>query len=109
MTEQEAEKALDYIRTTAPLFAEAKANRTYIENFMKSKKAILMAEAAASTIGGKDMEAMAHPDYITLLEGHRDATRLEEEYKWKMEAAKLYFEKWKVEQFNQRIEARAIS
>jgi len=108
MTEAEAQKAIDFIRDNAPKFAQAKAERTYIENALKSKKAILMADSDASSLGAKEMYAYAHPDYMTLLHGLKAAVAIEEEIKWMMEAAKLRFEHYKIECFNNRVEARAM-
>jgi hypothetical protein len=108
MTEEDAQKALDFIRFEAPNYAKAKAERTYIEQFLRSKKSLLMSQEGG-TLGAKEAFAYAHPDYIALLGGLREAVEVEETLKWKMEAAKLFFEKWKVEQFNNRVEARAMS
>jgi hypothetical protein len=108
MTEEDAQKALDFIRSEAPNYAKAKAERTYIEQFLRSKKSLLMSQEGG-TLGAKEAFAYAHPDYIGLLAGLREAVEVEETLKWKMEAAKLFFEKWKVEQFNNRVEARAMS
>lgn len=108
MSEEEAQKALDFIRFEAPNYAKAKAERTYIEQFLRSKKSLLMSQEGG-TLGAKEAFAYAHPDYIALLGGLREAVEVEETLKWKMEAAKLFFEKWKVEQFNNRVEARAIN
>lgn len=109
MTEQEADKALEYLRTTAPAYGAAKAKRVLIENSLKSKKAILMANSDEKTIGGKEMEAYAHHDYMVLVQGLAEATEIEETIKMKAKAAELTFEKYKVEQFNARVQARAVS
>jgi hypothetical protein len=108
MTDEDAQKAIDFIRDNAPKYAEAKANRTYIEQYLKSKKSLLMSEEAG-TLGAKEMYAYAHPQYVELLLGLQVAVQEEERIKWQMEASKLYFEKWKTEQFNARVEARAMS
>ena len=108
MTDEDAQKALDFIRFEAPNYAKAKAERTYIEQYLRSKKSLLMANEGG-TLGAKEAYAYAHPDYIALLAGLKDAIEIEETLKWKMESAKLHFEKWKVEQFNNRVEARAIN
>jgi len=111
MTEDEAMKCLDYIRDNSPRYAEAKAQRVYIENFLRSKKSFLMNECPSQikTLGDKEAYAYAHPDYVELLKGLQAAVSTEEEIKWRMEAAKLKFEFWKTEQFNNRVEARAIN
>jgi hypothetical protein len=108
MTEDEAQKAIDFIRFEAANYAVAKAKRTHIEQFLKSKKSMLMSHESG-TLGAKEAYAYAHPDYIELLDGLKQAVQDEETLKWKMEAAKLAFEMWKTEQFNSRVEARALS
>lgn len=109
MTDEEAQKAIDFIRDNAPAYAKAKAQRTYVENALKSKKAVLMADSDASSLGAKEMYAYAHADYVELLMGLKAAVAIEEETKWLMESNKLRFEFWKTQQFNNRVEARALS
>jgi hypothetical protein len=108
MTDEQAQKAIDFIRDNASKYAEAKGNRVYIENFLKSKKATLMAEEAG-TLGAKEMYAYAHPQYVELLVGLQSAVQIEETIKWEMEAAKLRFEHYKTISFNNRVEARTMS
>jgi hypothetical protein len=108
MNDDDAQKAIDFIRDQAPKYAEAKGNRVYIENYLKSKKATLMAEEAG-TLGAKEMYAYAHPQYVELLMGLQVAVQEEEKIKWQMEAAKLRFEHYKTISFNNRVEARAIN
>ena len=45
ITENEVEKAAEYIRDNAPEYAKAKADRIYLEQYRKSLKAIKMMEA----------------------------------------------------------------
>jgi hypothetical protein len=108
MTDEQAQKAIDFIRDNAPEFAEAKADRTRIEQYLKSKKAMLMSEEGG-TLGAKEMYAYAHPDYVAQIMGLKEAVQKEETLKWQMEAAKLKFEFWKTQQFNNRVEARAMN
>ena len=48
----------------APAFAKAKAERMYLEEFRKSKKALLMQQHGEKPIGAQEREAYAHADYI---------------------------------------------
>jgi hypothetical protein len=109
MTEDEAMRCIDYIRDNAPKFAQAKAERTYIENALKTVKAKQMAESDKKTLGDREIDAYMSMEYETMLKGLRSAVAIEEEIKWRMESAKLKFEMWKTEQFNSRVEARAMS
>ena len=108
MTDDEAMKCIDYIRDNAPKFAEAESNVVYIENYLKSLKSELMAEETG-TLGAKEAFAYSHTRYIQQLEGLKQAVAIKTEIKWRMEAAKLKFEFWKTQQFNNRVEARALS
>ena len=59
-------------------------------------------------VGDREMDAYLTDEYMTMLQGYRAAVHAKEELKWQMESHKMRFEKWKVEQFNQRVEARAF-
>jgi hypothetical protein len=108
VSEQEAQRAIDYVRDKAPEYAKAKAERVYIENALKSVKAKQMSESDKKTLGDREIDAYMSIEYETMLKGLREAVAIEEEIKWRMEAAKLRFEHWKTEQFNNRVEARAL-
>lgn len=108
VSEQEAQRAIDYVRDKAPEYAKAKAERVYIENALKSVKAKQMSESDKKTLGDREIDAYMSIEYETMLKGLREAVAIEEEIKWRMEAAKLRFEHWKTEQFNSRVEARAL-
>jgi hypothetical protein len=108
MTEAEAQKAIDYIRDSAPEFAKAKADRTYIENYLKVVKAKEMSNSDKKTLGDREIDAYMSMEYETQLRGMRQAVAIEEELRWRMEAAKLRFEHYKIQCFNNRVEARAL-
>jgi hypothetical protein len=95
-------KAADFIRENAPKYAQAKAQRVYLEQFRKSKKAILMGESQERTSAAKEMDAYAHPDYIALLDGLRVAVEAEETLKWQLTAAEAKIEIWRTESANNR-------
>ena len=109
MTDDDAQKAIDYIRDNAPIFAKAKADRTYIENYLKVVKATEMAKSDKKTLGDREIDAYMSMVYEEQLQAMRTAVATEEELKYRMEAAKLRFEHWKVQQFNNRVEIRAMS
>jgi hypothetical protein len=103
--ENPAHLAINFILTNASKFAQAKATRVQLEEYRKSKKAILMSEEEG-TLGNKEMYAYAHSDYVALLMQIKDAIALEEELRWKLEAAKLRVEVFKVEEYTKRVEMR---
>lgn len=99
-------EAVDYLIKTAPRFAKAKAERVYVENFLRSKKSLLMAKVEGS-IAAKEAYAYAHPEYQQLLEGLRAAVEAEETLKWKMTAAELSVEIWRSQEASNRAQDRA--
>jgi hypothetical protein len=99
-------KAVDYIRDNAPIMAKAKSERIYLEEFRKSKKALLMKDAQAAGIdaaNAQEREAYANPDYIELIRGLAAAVEIEETIKWRMEAARMRVEIWRTESANNRM------
>lgn len=88
-------------RAIAP-FAKAKAERVYIENFLRSKKAILMRECNEDTVSAREAYAYSHPDYIALIDGLREAVNVEEKAKWALEKFKMEFEHWRTVNANER-------
>jgi len=105
--ERDPHKAVDYILKHAALFAKAKAERTYIEEYRKSLKSILMKRSMETAIGAQEREAYAHPEYVQLLDGLKEAVLIEERLKWDITAATLRVEIWRTEQANNRAEGRA--
>ena len=107
-TEESANRARKFIFEKSKEFGTAKANRTYIEHFLKSKVAILMSESEESTMAGKEMYAKKHQDYIALLHGLKEAVAIEEELKWKLISAQLAVEIYRTESANNRAIDKAM-
>ena len=105
--ERDPHKAVDYILKHAALFAKAKAERTYIEQYRKSLKSLLMKRSGESMIGAQEREAYAHSEMIALLDGLKAAVEIEEKLKWDITAAELRVEIWRTEQANNRAEGKA--
>lgn len=85
-----------------PVYAKAKANRTYIENFLRSKKSLLMAQSDEKTACGREAFAYAHVEYIQLLEGLRAAVEIEESARWALERLRLECDIFRTIQANER-------
>jgi hypothetical protein len=102
--DRDPHEAVDYILRHAKQFAKAKAERTYIEHYRKSLKAILMKKSNESAIGAQEREAYAHPEMLELIKGLQAAVEIEEKLKWDITAAELRVEIWRTEQANNRQE-----
>ena len=103
----EPTKAIQFLIDTAPLYAKAKADRMYLEEFRKSRKAQLMSQAGTEVLGKQETFAYAHADYIEILEGIRQAVEREERFRWLMTAAQARIEVWRTEQYSARMEMKA--
>ena len=108
MKQNDPNKAVDYIIANSTKYAEAKANRVYIEEFRKSKKALLMNQCDESTVNAREQFAYSHPEYIQLLEGLKVAVGIEESLKWQMEAARLRIEIWRTQEASNRSTDRTM-
>jgi len=102
ITDEQAEKAADYIRDHAEEYAQAKSDRIHIEQYRKSKKAILMNEKTGEAEHVRSSYAYAHHEYISLLDGLKAAIENEEKIKWLMESARLKIEIWRTESVGAR-------
>ncbi len=103
----EPTKAIQFLIDTAPLYAKAKSDRMYLEEFRKSRKAQLMSQAGTEVLGKQETFAYAHQDYIQILEGIREAVEREERFRWLMTAAQARIEVWRTEQYSARMEVKA--
>ena len=104
--------ALETIKDLSPQYAQSKGDRTYLEHFRKSKKALLMIEAerdhGIKTAAMQERYAYAHPEYVDLLEGLREAVATEERLRFRLVAAESAIRIWQTKQANERIERKVI-
>lgn len=101
------QSAVDYMLRTAPRYAKAKAKRMYLEEFRKSKKALLMQQSGVKTVSDRETYAYSHPEYIQILEGIEVAVEAEITLQWKLKAAELEIEVWRTQEASARAEGRA--
>jgi hypothetical protein len=95
-------KAVDEILKNRNKFAKAKAERVYLEEFRKSKKAILFQQAPSGTMAEKEAYAYSHNDYLLLLDGLKEAVEVEESLRWMLTAAQARIEIWRTNSANNR-------
>lgn len=109
MTEdmRDPNKAVDFLIEHSRQYAQAKADRIHLEHFRKSKKALLMNTCTEKAVTAREQFAYSHPEYIELLEGMREAVRVEEALRWRLTAAQLRVEVWRSENANNRNQDRA--
>jgi hypothetical protein len=104
--ERTIDDAVTYLYTHGHKYAEAKAHRTYLEEYRKSQKAMLMkaalAEERARTVAAAEMEAYADPVYVEMLKGLQAAVEREEELRWGLISAQARIDVWRSQEASNR-------
>ncbi len=106
ITEEEIEKTLDWLVKNATPAAKARADRLYLEQWLKSQKAVLMKKSGQESAAAQERDALAHAEYLRTLEVYRDAVVEDERYRWLNTAAEVKIEVWRSEQANQRAQGK---
>lgn len=104
-------RALDFIRDHAAAYAKAKAERVYLEEWRKSKKALCMQVALARGIeaaNAQEREAYADPEYQEVLKALKAAVEEEERLRWLIVGAQAKIEVWRTLEANRRVEAKTV-
>lgn len=100
--------AVSYMLETAPRFAKAKSQRLYLEEFRKTKKALLMKASDGKTVSERESDAYADPEYAQVLAGYQVAIEAEETFRWKLKAAELEVEIWRSQEASNRNQDRSM-
>ncbi len=103
-------KALNTLHKVGPLYAKAKSDRIFLEESLRSTKALQMKDAASDwlTAAAQEREAYASDAYRTQLDGLRVAVEQEEAYRWQLVTAQAAIEVYRtMEASNRRIDKAA--
>ena len=104
-------RVLDYIRDNAKPYAQAKANRVYLEEYRKTLKAQLMQKAqqeGSVASATQERDAYAHPTYAEHLKALEVAVEAEETLRWRLIAAQARIEVWRSLGANQRAQDKIL-
>lgn len=105
--DQSWEMRFEELNQLARRYAKARAQKEHLEEFKKSKLAILMKKherEGHKTTAAQEREARADADYIALLEGLQVAAEEAEALRWELELVKLRFETWRTKESTKRAE-----
>jgi AAA15 family ATPase/GTPase len=104
--------AVNYLYTHGRKYAMAKAQRTYLEEFRKSQKAMLMKAALidgrAKTAVVAEIEAYSDPTYLEMLKGIQEAVEHEETYRWGLISAQARIDVWRSNEASNRVMDKAV-
>jgi hypothetical protein len=113
MTEKNIHDAVDYIYTQGQAYAKAKGELTYLEEFRKSKKALLMTtimkDEKIKSVAAAEVRAYADVEYMELLKGIAAATEKAEGLRWGLVAAQARVDVWRsLEASNRQIDKAVL-
>ena len=101
-------KSLETMHRIGPQFAKARAERVYIEESLRTIKALEAAKSSAGSVAAKEMEAYASDSYRTALAGLREAIELEETKRWQLITAQTACEVFRtMEASNRKLDRAA--
>lgn len=102
ITDEEIDKALDFLRDNARDAAQARAERIYVEEYRKTLKATLMKEHGSMSAVLQEREAYADPRYVQHLEAIKEAVKADEFSRFMRIAAEAKIEAWRTQSSNSR-------
>lgn len=102
ITENDVQKAIDFLRSEASNAAKAKAEKEYLENYSRVLKSQIMRENMTESLGAQEARAYADPRYAQHLLGLKVAYEQDEFYRWKKTAAEVTIDAWRSQQANER-------
>lgn len=94
ISQKDIEKALDFLRDSATEAAQNRANRVYVEDYLKVVKANIMASHADKPVNAQEREAYIHFDYLSHLEAIKEAVYEDEKLRFLIDAAKAKISAW---------------
>ena len=104
------ERLMHEYREKVKDYAKARSQRTYVEEFKKSKLAILMRQAdrdGFKTAAAQEREALASDEYTALLDALREAVEAEERLRYDMRSIEMQAEVWRTLRADERFEKKA--
>jgi hypothetical protein len=101
ITDEMAERALDYIRDNAGKYAEAKAQTRQLDHYRKIKRSELFLKASG-TVAEREAIAETSPEYKELIDGIAASEEEENRLKWMLLAAQEKLNVWRTMSANER-------
>lgn len=104
ITEQQIDKAIDWLTRNAVPAAQARANRVYMEAYVKTVLAQCQRKHDDLSVAGQEREARVDPEYIQALENMRTAVEEDEKNRFLIAAAHAKIEAWRSMESTRRAE-----
>lgn len=102
ISEDAAEKAVEFLRDSAEKAAAARGNVALLEQMLKVTRAKLKSKSTVKTDSGREDEALASEEYLQIVRGYQAAVEEDALYRMKREAAIARIDAWRTQQSNIR-------
>jgi len=104
ISDEQVQKALDWMREGAAEAAKARAHRVYLDEYLSAFRAKLAAEcmSAGDSASASDIKARASDAYHALLKAYEAAVELDELYRWRRSSADAVMSAWQTMNANDR-------
>jgi hypothetical protein len=109
ITEDEVEKTVDWLRDNAKPAAKARAERLYVEAYVKTVLAQEAEESGAQSQAAKEQLGRISPRYMATLQAFTEAVEADESHRFLREAASAKIEAWRTMESTRRAEGKAYS
>lgn len=109
ITQADAEKAVDWLRDNAVAAGKARAERLYLEQWIKTAKAEAMRPHAGLPVSAQEREALTSASYLSALQAYREAVEADETMRFLIAAAEAKIEAWRSQESTRRAEGKAYS
>ena len=102
ITEDQVEEALHWLNDNAANAAKARAEREYVELYLRTVKAQIMSEHDEKSAVIQEREAHRDERYQAHLEAIRQAVEIDEHMRWMRGAKEAILNSWQTQSANER-------
>lgn len=106
ISEQDIDRALNYLRDNAEKDAQARAERLYMEQWIKTVLAQEMGKSAATSVSAQEVGARVSEIYVAALQAYRQAIYEDERRRFLRSAAETKIEAWRTMSSNERAQGK---
>jgi len=104
--ESDIDKCLSYLRDNAEKDAQARAERHYMEEWIKTVRAQEQAKCAGMSIAASEVQARISSAYVKALDAYKAAVFEDERRRFLRGAAEVKIEAWRTQSSNLRAEGK---
>lgn len=102
ITEATALAAIEWIKDNATTMAQAKANRLYLEQWLKTVKGQIMLKHSGVSNAAQETIAFSSQEYLAALQAYKEAIEIDERFRFLVQAAEAKYEAWRTISANER-------